>query len=153
MLSKQFIKTFLLSATIICAASITNSVDAQQRRRAADRVEDVIDRKEDRRDHREDVRDRREDVRDARHNGGILDRLEDVRDYSSSRGGYEGNIVNQVVLSKGGNTISFFMKGLSHEIKEEEKIKKTEYFETFYFDLARLLGLNSAQAAFYHETR
>ena len=66
MLSKQFIKIFLVSATIICAASITNSADAQQRRRAADRIEDV--------------RDRREDVRDAKHNGGVLDRREDVRD-------------------------------------------------------------------------
>ncbi len=80
MLSKQFIKSFLISATIICAASITNSADAQQRRRAVDRIEDVRDRREDVRDRREDVRDRREDVRDAKHTGGVLDRLEDVRD-------------------------------------------------------------------------
>ncbi|SDL36269.1 hypothetical protein SAMN05421823_105300 [Catalinimonas alkaloidigena] len=44
------------------------------------RVVNRIDRREDVRDRREDRRDRREDVRDARHQGGVLDRLEDVHD-------------------------------------------------------------------------
>jgi hypothetical protein len=42
-------------------------------RRAADRREDVRDRAENRAD-------RREDVRDAKHDGGLLDELEDVMD-------------------------------------------------------------------------
>jgi cyclic nucleotide gated channel beta 1 len=66
MLNKQFIKTFLVGATIICATSITNSANAQ-RSRVADRLEDVKDRREDVRDRREDVRDRKEDRRDRRH--------------------------------------------------------------------------------------
>lgn len=41
---------------------------------------DVQDRREDIKDIREDIRDRKEDIYDRRHQGGKLDRLEDIRD-------------------------------------------------------------------------
>lgn len=87
-MKKPFVKSLGMIVSICLIAVIfAPSAQAQTRRYARDRAEDVRDRREDRRDRAEDIRDRREDIRDraedrwdARHNGGLRDRLEDIRD-------------------------------------------------------------------------
>ncbi|MFZ9388597.1 MAG: hypothetical protein ACO25B_12025, partial [Chitinophagaceae bacterium] len=69
-------KPFLFGIVLFLACSLDNVASAQRR----DRIEGRFDRHEDVRDRREDIRDRREDRRDACHQGGLLDRIEDMRD-------------------------------------------------------------------------
>ena len=66
--------------TILIIGATAASVQAGPIKRSVKR--DII---ENRIDHREDVRDRLEDVRDARHNGGVLDKLEDRVDRAEDK--------------------------------------------------------------------
>lgn len=74
-----------------------------------------------------------------------------VEDYSSSRGKNEGNIVNKLTLRKGDDEVSFFIKGVAPtpEKKAIDQGRQIEKYETFVFELFRLLGMNSI-ASFYH---
>ncbi|GEM_PF-6870396 len=76
-----------------------------------------------------------------------------VVDYSSGRGWDEGTIVLKITLLRNGRQFTFFLKGLgSGEVSlKRAKKKQIGKYEVFFFELAKLLGLNSIQSAYFAE--
>jgi hypothetical protein len=82
-------------------------------------------------------------------------RLEKVEDFSSGRGLDEGSLVNKITLRHGAWQLEFFLKGFGNGRKGKagKQARKAQYYETFYFKLAELLGLNSVESQFYSDIR
>lgn len=77
--------------------------------------------------------------------------LEDIHDFSSGRGLDEGSIVNQISLRLKNETIRVFLKGFGtgRKGRGKKEERQSELFETFYYQLAGLLGLRTIQSGYF----
>ncbi|MBI3312831.1 MAG: methyltransferase domain-containing protein [Candidatus Omnitrophica bacterium] len=78
-----------------------------------------------------------------------------LKDFSSGRGLDPGEMVWRLTLSKDGRSIPIFLKGVGKGIKAEMQTQQTniQAHETFFFEIAKLLGLNSIESYHYSEDR
>lgn len=73
-----------------------------------------------------------------------------VKDYSSGRGTAQGAVVYKINFVRGDHHISLFLKGVDPTYRRAPK--KEEFYETFFYELANLLGLNSIASDYYGDT-